>query len=61
MIFKRLAFLAVFLGAVIIASAAYADDETPYVYEKTGFGTGGKLTMEAESAYGVRETRPFGR
>ncbi len=61
MIFKRLAFLAVFLGAVIIASAAYADDETPYVYEKTGFGTGGKLTMEAESAYGVRETRPFGQ
>lgn len=61
MIFNRIMLGAVVLSASFFALAAFADDETPYVYEKTGFGTGGRLTVEAESAYGVRETRPFGQ
>jgi hypothetical protein len=53
--------LTVTIGLALAATPARAGDvaETPYVYHRTP-GAAGDVTVEAETAYGTREARPFG-
>ncbi|MAE71653.1 MAG: hypothetical protein CME06_14440 [Gemmatimonadetes bacterium] len=49
------------LALAALTSPSLAAGELPYLYQRTGFGTAGLLSVEIESAAGSREAALFGQ